>query len=80
MTTKDDAAKQADDHGHGGKPTMGFKPAIDASTCAQISQWSGAPQRHAIELTSRRWRGGHDPAVARRAAIDYAPRRTSLAE
>ena len=32
------------------------------------------PQRHAIELASRRWRGGHDSAVAkmRRDSLIYA--------
>ena len=57
-------------------------------TCVEINQCVGCtaavlagtsgnrPQRHAIELASRRWRGGHDPAVAetRRDNLIYALR------
>jgi hypothetical protein len=44
----------------------------DAALLAGTS--GNRPQRHAIELASRRWRGGHDSAVAetRRDNLIYA--------
>jgi hypothetical protein len=54
---------------------LGDNADVSAGTSGNI------PQRHAIELTSHRWRGGHDPAVAetRRDDLIYALHRTSLA-